>query len=364
MKKLGIIFAGLLAIQAGFSRPIEYMGSRANKLKVNKRAGAMANTCNPASQSADLDVNNVRTKLLNGGDMWWDLNNPKYEVPKINDPNAVRKHALFSGAIWIGGKDNGGNLKLAAMTYRQNGSDFWPGPLDTTNAATDPLRCNSYDRMWKVTRDELEEFETSKYLTQSAGIRDWPGGKDRSVKFGAEASYMAPYKEVVPDGVYNPFDGEHPVLDERRPISENGVDRQPDMFIWWVYNDRGNIHSESSGQPIGIECQTTAFAFSTNDEVNNMTFYTTKIINRGFTMVNDCYMGQWVDADLGNYADDYVGCDVPRSLGYCYNGDDEDEGVLGYGLNPPTVGVDYFEGPTDTSGNQMGMSHFMYYNNT
>lgn len=364
MKKLGIIFASLLAMQAGFSRPIENMGSRANKLKVNKRAGALANTCNPASQSADLDVNNVRTKLLNGGDMWWDLNNPKYEVPKINDPNAVRKHALFSGAIWIGGKDNGGNLKLAAMTYRQNGSDFWPGPLDTTNAATDPLRCNSYDRMWKVTRDELEEFETSKYLTQSAGIRDWPGGKDRNVKFGAEASYMAPYKEVVPDGVYNPFDGEHPVLDERRPISENGVDRQPDMFIWWVYNDRGNIHSESSGQPIGVECQTTAFAFSTNDEVNNMTFYTTKIINRGFTTVNDCYMGQWVDADLGNYADDYVGCDVPRSLGYCYNGDDEDEGVLGYGLNPPTVGVDYFEGPTDTSGNQMGMSHFMYYNNT
>jgi hypothetical protein len=94
-----------------------------------------------------------------------------------------------------------------------------------------------------------------------------------------------------------------------------------------------------------------------------MTFYSTKIINRGFTTLNDCYMGQWVDADLGNYADDYVGCDVNRSLGYCYNGDDEDEGVLGYGLNPPTIGVDYFEGPTDSAGNQMGLSHFMYYNN-
>ena len=30
--------------------------------------------CDPATQSADLDVNNVRTKILNGGDMWWDLN--------------------------------------------------------------------------------------------------------------------------------------------------------------------------------------------------------------------------------------------------------------------------------------------------
>jgi hypothetical protein len=205
--------------------------------------------------------------------------------------------------------------------------------------------------MWKVTRDELEDFENSKYTNISAGIREWPGGSDRSVKFGAESDYLAPYKVVNNDGVYNPFDGEHPVLDERRPNTENGVDRQPDMFIWWVYNDKGNVHSESTGQPIGIECQTTAFAFATNDEVNNMTFYSTKIINRGFTTVNDCYMGQWVDADLGNYADDYVGCDVGRSLGYCFNGDDDDEGVLGYGLNPPTVGVDYFEGPTDTAGN-------------
>ncbi|MEN9318947.1 MAG: hypothetical protein RL712_1517 [Bacteroidota bacterium] len=44
-----------------------------------------------------------------------------------------------------------------------------------------------------------------------------------------------------------------------------------------------------------------------------------------------------------------MGCDVGRSLGFCYNGDDDDEGVLGYGLNPPTVGVDYFEGPTDSA---------------
>jgi hypothetical protein len=362
MKKFGIIALGFAIASQVFARPIENLNGRST-LKVSKRAGSLANTCEPASQSADLDINNVRTKLLNGGDMWWDLNNPKYEVPKVNDPNAVRKHSLFSGAIWIGGKDNGGNLKLAAMTYRQFGSDFWPGPLDTTTASTDPLRCKSYDRMWKVTRDELEDFENSKYTNISAGIREWPGGSDRSVKFGAESDYLAPYKVVNNDGVYNPFDGEHPVLDERRPNTENGVDRQPDMFIWWVYNDKGNVHSESTGQPIGIECQTTAFAFATNDEVNNMTFYSTKIINRGFTTVNDCYMGQWVDADLGNYADDYVGCDVGRSLGYCFNGDDDDEGVLGYGLNPPTIGVDYFEGPTDTAGNQMGMSHFMYYNN-
>ncbi|MBL7811733.1 MAG: hypothetical protein JNL57_05875 [Bacteroidetes bacterium] len=357
--------AGLLA-QSLLARPIANLNPKRTKSADDQRTIMFANTCEPATQSADLDVNNVRTKILNGGDMWWDLNNPKYEVPKVSDPNAVRKHSLFAGAIWIGGKDNGGSLKLAAMTYRQGGSDFWPGPLDTSTSSTDPIRCKTYDKMWKVTRDELEDFEASAsqgYSAQSAAIRDWPAGRTRSVRTGNEAAYLAPYKEIVADGIYDPLIGEHPVLDERRPNSENGVDKQPDMFIWYVYNDKGNIHTETQGQPIGVECQTTAFAFATNDEVNNMTFYTTKIINRGFTALNDCYMGQWVDADLGNYADDYVGCDVNRSLGYCYNGDDDDEGVLGYGLNPPSVGVDYFEGPRDTSNKELGLSHFMYYNN-
>src|SRR5690606_22866099 len=72
---------------------------------------------------------------------------------------------------------------------------------------------------------------------------------------------------------------------------------------------------------------------------------------------------QWVDADLGNPFDDFVGCDVPRNLGYCYNGDDFDEGILGYGLNPPSVGTTFFEGPRDSAGNELGLYAFVYYNN-
>ena len=55
-----------------------------------------------------------------------------------------------------------------------------------------------------------------------------------------------------------------------------------------------------------------------------------------------------MDADLGNYADDYVGCDVTRGLGYCFNGDNFDQnnaGKIGYGSNPPAIGIDFFEGP-------------------
>ncbi|MBL4594138.1 MAG: T9SS type A sorting domain-containing protein, partial [Flavobacteriales bacterium] len=98
----------------------------------------------------------------------------------------------------------------------------------------------------------------------------------------------------------------------------------------------------------GMEIRGQAFAFATNDEVNNMTFYNCEMINRSTFTLTQTYFGQWVDADLGGFSDDYVGCDASRGLGYCYNGDAVDQsanGVEGYGATPPAVGVDFFEGP-------------------
>ena len=43
----------------------------------------------------------------------------QYEIPKGSN-----KNSMFAGALWIGGVDDGGNLKVAAMTYRQGGNDF------------------------------------------------------------------------------------------------------------------------------------------------------------------------------------------------------------------------------------------------
>jgi hypothetical protein len=324
-----------------------------------------ANNCKAASQSADLDVNNVRTRILNGGDMWWDLNNPKYEIPKVSDANSVRKHSLFAGALWIGGLGRGdGNLRMAAMTYRQRGNDFWPGTLDQSSVSTDASRCESWDKMFKVTRDELLRQQTSGFTDLSKGILEWPAYGNPNIPFATnQTTDLAPFFDLDGDGFYDPTKGDYPILDPTRDNDKNLPKDQPDQMIWFVYNDRGNVHSETGGIPIGLEIQTTAFAFQTNDEVNNMTFYRSKVVNRGFEALDKTYFGQWVDADLGNYADDYVGCDVGRSLGYCYNGDDNDEGVLGYGLNPPSIGVDFFEGPLDSAGNELGMGAFVYYDN-
>jgi hypothetical protein len=318
--------------------------------------GKMLN-CLPATQQRDLDVNNVRTTILNGGDMWWNLSNARYEIPKVQT-GQVSKHSLFSGALWIGGVSNG-NLKLAAQTYRQGGNDFYPGPLVNGIASITADRCKEFDKIWRVTLREVQAFyaATDKNAYEiPEGILDWPGNGNVA---NGEAARLAPYFDANNDQTYNPRDGDYPTLNN----GEEELTTIPDMMLYMIYNDKGNIHSETEGVPIGIELHTQAFAYSTNDEINNMTFYRTTIYNRSSETVDSTVFGQWVDADLGNYSDDYVECDVTRNLGICYNGDDNDEGILGYGLNPPSVGVTFFEGPRRPDSSEIGLTKFVYYNN-
>src|SRR4029078_6323145 len=78
-----------------------------------------------------LDINEVKCPMFNNNSFFWDqINNvPRYNVPKSEC--GPEKTALFASALWIGGYDPGNNLHMAAQTYRQSGSDWWDGPLDT-----------------------------------------------------------------------------------------------------------------------------------------------------------------------------------------------------------------------------------------
>ena len=323
--------------------------------------------CSPATAITELDLNNVRTRVETGGNMWQNRAQglPAYEVPKTDDRSGPS--ALFAGALWMGGFSPDNQLKLAAVRFRQNGNDFWPGPLTNTgDASIDEATCIAYDRSWKTKRqdaarhyafylcqqdpdcDVADEFPDG-YVTPAVFF-DWPA--EGNVDAGQDP-YLAPFFDFDQDGAYDPTKGDFPGYDLDGNIdcaARFRTDPVPlfgDENIFWIFNDKGNTHTESGGQPIGMEIRAQAFAFSTNDEVNNMTFYNYVVINQGTQTLLNTYFGQWVDCDLGNAQDDFVGCDVQRGLGYCYNGDpnDEDGSSPGYGLQPPAIGVDFFEGP-------------------
>jgi hypothetical protein len=342
------------------------MGARSSK---NGKAGlgtAKAVSCTPSTHRADLEFNNVRALIETGGNMWQDraLGNPAYEVPKTNDNSGP--NAIFAGSLWMGGRSPDNQLKLAAVRFRQVGNDFWPGPLTNDGAATiDGTVCEQYDNTWGALRgdaelhravfqcmadpncDEASEFPG--YTTPSYFF-DWPAEGD---VFLGQDFYLAPFGDFDLSGDYDPESGDYPgydldgVIDCKSKFREDPIPLFGDSTIWWVFNDKGNAHTETGGQPIGMEIRSQAFAFSTNDQVNNMTFYNYTLINQGTQTLLNTYFGQWVDADLGNAQDDFVGCDVERGLGYCYNGDNNDESGTqpGYGVQPPAIGVDFFEGP-------------------
>ena len=345
----------------------ENMGIKGGKLASSEKLEA--GDCAPATSSIDLDINNVRARLQNGGDMWWDLvATAKYEVPKSLPGQPENPSSMFAGAVWIGGVDAQGQLKVAAATYRQNGNDFFPGPLDD-NASIDAATCKLWDKHFEVLGSEIDSFLQ---IVANAGgasipsssvpkdILNWPAyGNPYNPIVGNRD--LAPFADADNNGIYDPTGGDYPIIDESCVKKTYA-----DQMIWWVYNDKGNIHTETGATAIGMEVHALAFAFKTNDEVNDMTFYKYKLLNKATVSIDSTFMGQWVDPDLGCYVDDYIGCNLPTNLGIVYNAEAIDGNsacTLSYGNQPPYEGVDYFKGPLDQNGHELGMSSFLYYIN-
>lgn len=368
MKTQLILFAGILL--SSYSFAYKYIGD-------NKETGdvkSIAAGCTTPGGRTIFEYNNVRAMIFTGGDMWWDLENAFYEVPKGSG-----KMALFAGAIWIGGTDVNGQLRVTAARYRQVGQDYFTGPLKAIGndrGNTTAEMCTKYDKHFPVNKAEVEKFRSWYRAKQQNNtqllndvysgyvipddIKNWPGNN-------SEPDYLptlAPFWDENQDGYYNPEDGDYPFYDLDKSIECKTNKRIPRLYgdatLWWVYNDRGNIHTESKGQSIGMEIQAQYFAFATNDELNNMTFGNYGLYNRSTYTLQDCYFGVWTDADLGDAYDDYVGTDVNRGLGYLYNGDEQDGDGNGrtYGAQPPAIGVDFFEGPYQDPDNKDNMSNW------
>ena len=341
-----------------------------------------AAVCKRAQSTAELNVNNVRA-LINGyGNMWYDGSVAQYHLPKNSNTCP-----LFCAALWIGGTDVNDQLRIAALRFGSGGDDYWPGPLELKTASVDLPVCNYFDKHYIITKNEVLAFmsmfdysdagatpnDTYSPDAVPATIKNWPASGINA----NQSPYLAPFFDANHNGVYEWEEGDYPYYDFNNALCPRTLKAQwgrdytshvattleteanivtggllsdqvlkGDQTIWWVFNDMGNVHTESLGQPIGMEIRAQAFAFSTNDEINNMTFYTYEIINRSTYELRETYFSQWVDADLGYPYDDYVGCDVKRGLGYCYNGDEVDgPGSGSYTGIPPAVGIDFFQGP-------------------
>jgi hypothetical protein len=306
--------------------------------------GLYSLTLKGQNATAVLDGNDVRAVFQANGLLAFDhsLGAPYYRVPaSLTGPSPI-----YAGTIWIGGLDADSVLHFAGERFEQEGLDFFPGPLGT-NAGISQATSDAYNTLWKVNRSDVydhiayfnclndpdcnEQVEYPGYTTPTY-FYTWPAHGDTDL---GQAPDLADYIDYNNDGNYNPDDGDAPCI-------------PGDQALLSIYNDNLAPHTESGGQPIGLEVHFTPFAFTGVPAINQTVFIRYRFFNRSSTPLYNTYIALWNDYDLGGSNDDFLQCDVGRNLFFVFNADQEDEGAdghAGYGANPPAFGETILQGP-------------------
>ncbi len=278
-----------------------------------------------------IDINNIKARFSCFGNNFWDLRGS----PQYFYPNGAQTTASFGNGLWIGGKSHGTDtiLHLAAERFRQNGADYWAGPISD-------IYDSDYDKrwfhVWKLNRDGIEYHKQNWWQTgyqANEEILTWPGNGNTTL---GQTEQIAPFSDLDNDGIYEPSDGEYPYI-------------RGDQALFFVFNDMRHDHFESQSPKLGIEIHAMVYAFDTPQDsaLWNTIFVHYDILNKSDTTYYETYIGNWTDADVGYAWDDYVGCNVEGGYFYFYNGEAVDGSgqINAYGTNPPVSATKILAGP-------------------
>ncbi len=236
------------------------------------------------NSNTTFDGNRIRSTMENNGMF------VSYRIYHITGyagmewPQGFGAWINFASGIWIGGQV-GGNTLVSAAEY---GSDFVPGPYGGDSG--DPAF-----RFYKIQASDFNDPYGNPDMV------DWP------------ADQGAPWLDANGDGVYNVYDGDRPRL-------------SGDQMIWYVANDGDTLHHVIfQTLPLGVEVQMTVWGYDRRDSFGDMMFVKALVINKGPASIDSAYIGIWDDPDVGDYTDDFVGCDTTLALGFCYNDGEDSE---------------------------------------
>jgi len=287
-----------------------------------------------AEQYSKMNINNISTFIRNtGGADHSNTGDSGFEYPKLSGKTLIYE----SGLLWAG-KVNG-QIRSGGSCYNMG---LMPGKILSNGVAENPSSVSV--RAYRVRPD---------YITANLSTEIKDENKDRQSIFNQyekdwnewPVSGGAPFKDINGNGTYEPS------------IDIPGV-RDADQTIWFVANDLDSIQTRKlfGALPMGIEMQTTVWAYNNVEPLNNMIFKRYLIINKSTTKFEDMYFGIWSDPDVGGDAgDDLIGCDTLLNLDFSYNGDDSDPS---YGAFIPSVGFCLLQGPV-TQGNNGDIATLM-----
>ena len=300
-----------------------------------------------------IDINNLNLFITNYGAFGYDLGG-NYNGG-LFFPNHTSKTAIYAAGLWIGATVND-TIRLAVAEYDQ---ECRPGRILGPNSVDDPGDADLI--VYKVLPYKGNVSDTAHVDNVNANFdrgedplahHSWSEYVARAKPFGA------PTRKY--DDTSTPAPGD----------SIEGPDVLGDQMLWCVYNDGdADAHTNEAGAtlPLFVQIEQTTWAYDRLGPLGNVVFIKYVVKNAGPETLENVFISQWSDPDLGNFTDDIVGCDTlpdlnnhSRSLGFVYNGGGHDDV---YGDIPPAVGFDFLQGPINSLGDTLGMTSFAKYIN-
>lgn len=329
--------------------------------------------CTGGTAVATLDVNNAVVKVGTAGNLWYNSATQSAGYGYPNESNGIQRNGIFAGSFWFGGYDDGGSLQVTAQTYQSAGQNgFWPGPATTLGIPTEQ-DCINWDRHFEIRQFDIQEwradFADNGEIDNADNDRilGWPAQGNphfesiHGFSLPEQQGGYAPFFDRNNDGLYDPMDGDHPLI------------YCADIAYWNVFNDKAGVSSVPDAPSAGMEYQLLTFAYANgSDAYLNSTFYELKIISQRTEPISSAHLGIWIDPDLGCETDDYVGCIPEQNFGFIYNADNIDgldncscpSGTSTYCQEIPVFGVKIHKPIINELGEEIDMSSFAVYDPT
>lgn len=292
---------------------------------------------NPFTDSAYIDVNNIKALINVHGDMWHSNANGS---SACEFPQGSGKFLGNASSLWLAGTDANNQLHLSAKSTHYTQNDYWPGPLDATGSI-DYTTSQNWSKVWKVNYTDISAFlSATPHTIQNTplDILYWPAkgnpyasGKDNSAL--SVTADMAPFVDIDNDGIYNPLNGDYPLM-------------KGDQMLWTVYNDNGPAHDATGATPLMAEIHLTAYAYSRGTLIDNVIYFDYDIINRSQNSYHGFRASVFADIDLGDAFDEYAQYDSLYRMMFMYNGNYYDNV---YDSLLPVAGITVIKLPTDSA---------------
>ena len=278
-------------------------------------------------------------KVSSVTDMWFDINrmngiyrnngiclHDAYMADRgLEWPKGSGNYIIFAMGPWITAKIN---TEICVAPAKWDGTNFQPGQIIETDLADDYLNSDYrwYD-LYKV--GKRPDGSNDDYL-------NWP-------------------------------------VNQGAPTDESGNPLYiGDRSSFCVYNDLKDFVFFPSAK-LNLEVCQYIFGFDMENFLQDTQFIKWRLINKSGIHWDSTYFSIWIDPDIGNANDDFIGCDTTKNLAYCYNSINNDDE---YGTAPPAVGIIFLQGPvmdnpdkslslpdgTNLTGKEMlNMSSFVYW---